>query len=320
MSHIPPDPGSPAGASAPSGPRLLAVSDLHIGMADNRPLLESLRPGHPDDWLLVAGDVGELTEDIAWALRLLAGRFSTVVWAPGNHELWTPREDPVQARGAERYRYLVELCRGLGVVTPEDPWPVWRGPGGPVAVAPLFLLYDYTFRAPGTTTKEQSLAKAHDEGVVCTDEYLLHPDPYPGRDAWCRARVAHTLARLEAHDPALPLVLVNHYPLVREPTDVLWRPEFAQWCGTVLTADWHRRFRTAAVVYGHLHIPRTTWYDGVRFEEVSIGYPREWRRRGHPRGLLRQILPYAGPPGGGASATAAPPRRTAATTDGGGAR
>ncbi|MGW2845394.1 hypothetical protein, partial [Streptomyces sp. NPDC001274] len=28
----------------------------------------------------------------------------------------------------------------------------------------------------------------------------------------------------------------GHWPLVREPTDVLWYPEFAQWCGTTLTA------------------------------------------------------------------------------------
>ncbi|MYU48090.1 hypothetical protein GTV15_15710, partial [Streptomyces sp. SID7803] len=36
--------------------------------------------------------------------------------------------------------------------------------------------------------------------------------------------------------------------------------------------------------YGHLHIPRTTWYDGVRFEEVSVGYPRERRQRGGRQG------------------------------------
>ena len=75
---------------------------------------------------------------------------------------------------------------------------------------------------------------------------------------------------------------MNHFPLVREPTRVLRYPEFAQWCGTTRTADWHMRFNAAAVVYGHLHIPRTTWHDGVRFEEVSLGYPREWRRRGGP--------------------------------------
>ncbi|MFJ1673889.1 metallophosphoesterase family protein [Streptomyces sp. NPDC088251] len=282
---------------------LLAVSDLHVGMADNRPLIESLRPDSDEDWLIVAGDVAERIEDVEWALRLLAGRYSRVLWTPGNHELWTTKQDPVQLRGQERYEHLVELCRSLGVSTPEDPYPLWPGPEGPVAVAPVFLLYDYSFRAPGTTTKEASLAYAHKTGVVCTDEFLLHPDPYPSRDAWCRARVTETERRLAAHDPQVPLVIAGHWPLVREPMAVLTYPEFAQWCGTELTADWHRRFNVAAVVYGHLHIPRTTWYDGVRFEEVSIGYPREWRRRGHPKGLLRQILPYGGD-GGGGGATA----------------
>ncbi|MGK5630397.1 metallophosphoesterase family protein [Streptomyces sp. URMC 123] len=312
MSH-PPSPPAPLSHAPSSGEgRLLAVSDLHVGMADNRPITESLRPGSDDDWLIVAGDVGELSQDIAWALELLADRFAKVIWAPGNHELWTPREDPVRLRGEERYRYLVDLCRDLGVVTPEDPYPVWRGPGGPAAVAPLFVLYDYSFRVEGTRTAEESLARAHEAGVVCTDEYLLHPDPYPGRDAWCRARVVETERRLAAHDPSVPLVLVNHFPLVREPTRVLWYPEFAQWCGTELTADWPVRFPTAAVVYGHLHIPRTTWHDGIRHEEVSIGYPREWRRRGHPLGLLRQILPHPGDaPGASAVAAAAGRKREA---------
>jgi hypothetical protein len=43
---------------------------------------------------------------------------------------------------------------------------------------------------------------------------------------------------------------------------------------------WHTRYDVTAAVYGHLHIPRTTEHDGVRFEEVSVGYPREWQRRG----------------------------------------
>jgi 3',5'-cyclic AMP phosphodiesterase CpdA len=270
--------------------RLLAVSDLHVAYPENRLVVERLRPGPGPDWLLVAGDVGERVADVEWALRTLRERFAVVVWAPGNHELWTPRDDPVQLRGEERYRHLVELCRQIGVVTPEDPYPVWEGDGGPVTVAPLFLLYDYTFRPPGTSTKEEGLAYAYETGVVCTDEMLLHPDPYPTRDAWCRARVTETGQRLAAGD--LPTVLVNHFPLVREPTRILRYPEFAQWCGTELTADWHTRFDAAAVVYGHLHIPRTTWYDGVRFEEVSLGYPREWRRRGDTPEPLRQILPY----------------------------
>ncbi|MEV0265148.1 metallophosphoesterase [Streptomyces sp. NPDC050617] len=275
--------------------KLMGISDLHIAHQDNRRIVEELRPDDPADWLIVAGDVGEQLADVEWSLKTLSERYAQVVWAPGNHELWTVPKDPVQLRGEARYHRLVEICRGLGVHTPEDPYPVWSGPGGPVVVAPLFVLYDYTFRTPTAATKEQSLKQAYDAGVVCTDEMLLHPDPYPTRDAWCRARVAETERRLAAIDPGLPTVLVNHFPLVRQPTDVLRYPEFAQWCGTERTADWHTRFRAAAVVYGHLHIPRTTYYNGVRFVEVSIGYPREWRNNPrHPGKVARQILPAPG--------------------------
>ncbi|MFE9725866.1 metallophosphoesterase family protein [Streptomyces sp. NPDC005794] len=273
---------------------LLAVSDLHVVYDENRALVEKLRPASEDDWLIVAGDVAEKYADVEWALRLLSDRFSRVIWAPGNHELWTHPQDPCDLRGEHRYLRLVELCRELGIDTPEDPYPVWRGAGGPVVVAPLFVLYDYSFRAPGATTVEESLRLAHEAGIVCSDEYFLHPDPFPSRAAWCRSRAEETERRLAAIDPSLPTVLVNHYPLVRDPTRVLHHPEFAQWCGTDLTADWHVRFRAAAVVYGHLHIPRVTRHDGVRFEEVSVGYPREWRDR-PPREPLRRILPARTP-------------------------
>ncbi|MEV4624752.1 metallophosphoesterase [Micromonospora sp. NPDC049523] len=269
---------------------LFAVSDLHVGYQENRRIADELRPESDDDWLIVAGDVGEMAADIESVLTGLAGRFAKVIWAPGNHELWTPAGDPVQLRGEERYQHLVRMCRAIGVVTPEDEYPVWHGTGGPVTVAPLFLLYDYSFRMPGLHTKEASLARAYEVGVVCTDEFVLHPDPYPTREQWCWDRVEQTERRLAALDPSLPTVLVNHYPLVREPTDVLRYPEFAQWCGTDRTADWHLRFRAAVAVYGHLHIPRTTWHDGVRFEEVSLGYPREWQRREQPPRVPVRLL------------------------------
>ncbi len=269
---------------------LFAVSDVHVGYAENRDHVESLRPESAEDWLIVAGDVAERFTDIARALHTLRSRFEKVIWVPGNHELWTPKTDPVQSRGVERYNQLIELCRRLDVLTPEDPYAVWEGEGGPVAIAPLFVLYDYSFHPPGTTTKEAGLAYAHETGIVCADEVMLHPDPYATREEWCAARIDITEQRLAERPDGLPTVLVNHFPLTREPTRKLRYPEFAQWCGTTRTADWHRRFDAKAVVYGHLHIPRTTWEDGVRFEEVSLGYPREWQPRGGPSGL-RRILP-----------------------------
>jgi 3',5'-cyclic AMP phosphodiesterase CpdA len=269
---------------------LLAVSDLHVSYQENRKIVDGIEPGDDGDWLIVAGDVGEIFADVARALGELRGRFEQVIWAPGNHELWTHPSDPNQSRGEQRYADLVRMCRDIGVHTPQDDFPIWESPGGPVAVAPLFQLYDYSFRAPGTTTKEESLAKAYESGVVCTDEMMLHPDPHPDRESWCAQRIAYTESRLAA--VGVPTVLVSHWPLVRQPTEVLWYPEFAQWCGTDRTADWHVRYRAVAAVYGHLHIPRSTVYDGVPFEEVSLGYPREWRRRGGEPRPVRHILSW----------------------------
>ena len=269
--------------------RIFAISDLHVSHPLNRRVVEAM-PAHHDDWLILAGDVGDTPEQLEWTLRLLGERYDRLVWVPGNHELWTTGRDPVALRGEERYRHLVDVCRNAGVHTPEDPYPVWPGDGGPVTVVPLFLLYDYSFRPDGED-QAAALARGYREGIVCRDEMVLHPDPYPNRESWCRARVTATRARLDALDPAARTVLVNHFPLVEYPTKVLRYPVFAQWCGTRLTADWHVRYRAAAVVYGHLHIPRTTTHDGVRHHEVSVGYPREWRRRGsEPRGP-RRIMP-----------------------------
>jgi 3',5'-cyclic AMP phosphodiesterase CpdA len=269
-------------------PRLLATSDLHVDLSANRALVEQLRPQSTDDWLLVGGDVSHRAGEIEATLTKLAARFAKVVWVPGNHDLWTLPDDGLQLRGEARYRYLVEACRRHGVVTPEDPFPVWSAGDEELVVVPLFVLYDYSFRPPGSS-KAEALARAHAAGVLCADELLLHPDPYESRADWCRARLATTLARL-AELPPLPTVLLSHYPLRAEALSRLRFPEFTPWCGTTATEDWHLRFRARAVVYGHLHIPSTCRLDGVRFEEVSLGYPREWRRRVAGPSVVHDVL------------------------------
>lgn len=267
--------------------QLLAISDLHVGYASNRLVVDNIRPESEGDWLIVAGDVADRFDEILVTLRALRERFETVIWTPGNHELWSLPGDAGDIRGVARYQSLVKALRDIDVVTPEDPYPTWKGSGGPVVVAPLFLLYDYTFRPPGVTSKEDALAIAEVAGVICTDEMLLHPDPYPSREAWCAARIAYTRDRLESLPADARTVLVNHFPLVRSPTRRLHYPDFALWCGTQETADWTVRYRAKAVVYGHLHIPLTSQIDGVVHHEVSLGYPHEWDR---PAALPRRVV------------------------------
>ncbi|MBP2473350.1 3',5'-cyclic AMP phosphodiesterase CpdA [Crossiella equi] len=273
-----------------SSPRLLATSDLHCDRSANREVVRSLRSESDQDWLIVAGDVSDRVGDVEWALGTLRERFAKVIWVPGNHELWTTPKDEVQLRGEERYRHLVELCRRLDVLTPEDEYPVWRGRDEDLVIAPLFLLYDYSIgRAPHEDVPA-ALARAREAGVVGTDEVLLHFDGHASRQDWCHERVRYSEDRLDVIPAGLRTVLVNHFPLHPAPTKRLNYQDFALWCGTTLTQDWHLRYRAAVVVTGHLHIPLTDKIDGVRFEEVSLGYPREWQPRKNRRPVLRDVL------------------------------
>lgn len=269
--------------------KLYAISDLHLANPANRDALAAL-PHFPEDWLILAGDVGETVEHLHFALRILTRRFAQVLWVPGNHDLWTLPTDHHQERGEQRYQLLVAVCRSYGVLTPEDPYVRWPGPGPACLLAPLFTLYDYSFR-PDDVPFEQALEWAAETNVVCTDEVLLHPDPYPSRQDWCAARCAVSEARLQAAAPHGPLVLINHFPLRQDLVNLRWIPRFSLWCGTRRTQDWHTRFPVVAAVYGHLHIRGSHLRDGVRFEEVSLGYPRDWKQSRGMAAYLREILP-----------------------------
>jgi hypothetical protein len=162
-------------------------------------------------------------------------------------------------------------------------------------ICPIFTLYDYSFR-PDHVSREDALTWAEEEDVVATDEMLLHPDPYPSRDAWCEELVKTTELRLEkAATSGIPLVLINHWPLRQDLITIPRIPRFSLWCGTKATHDWHQRFNAKVVVTGHLHVRRTDHIDGVRFEEVSLGYPNQWqdaRNAGREiNTMLREILP-----------------------------
>lgn len=270
--------------------RLLALSDLHVQHAENRRTLEAL-PDHPEDWLILAGDLGERAEQLRWVFETLGPRFARLIWVPGNHELWTVRGE--SRRGEALYQGLVDVCREHDVLTPEDPWPMWPGEGPPTVIVPMFLLYDYSFCPPGMGP-EEAVAWAADGGIVCADERFLDPAPWPSRQAWCHARLEATERRLAALPGDHRTVLINHWPLRLDLCRLFRIPRFTPWCGTRRTEDWHTTWRARAVVSGHLHMRATDWRDGVRFEEVSLGYPRHWRSERGASGYLREILP--GPP------------------------
>ncbi|KAF2679839.1 metallophosphoesteras-like protein [Lentithecium fluviatile CBS 122367] len=294
----------PLAASPPDPPgRLWAISDIHLSFKANRDAFEELQP-RPNDGLILCGDVGESAEHLRLAFAQATACFRQVFWTVGNHELYTlPTQKEQGARGEDKYMECVEIAREFGIPTPEDEYTLWDGEGGPVLIAPIFTLYDYSFR-PSHVKLEDALEWAREENIEATDEHLLHPDPYSSRIEWCHALLERTEEKLAAAvvaHPGVPLVLVGHWPLREDLVKLPRVPRFCLWCGTKKTEDWHRRFNAKVVVSGHLHIRRTDWRDDTRFEEVSLGYPRQWQEcqdRGMDvNDLLREILPGpAAPP------------------------
>jgi len=260
---------------------------MHLSHPENREVLESF-PAFSEDWLILAGDVTDGPRRLDWCFRQLTPKFRQIVWVPGNHELWTIPNATHGLRGVALYEQLVQIARCHGVLTPEDPYPVIEHRAGPVLIAPLFLLYDYSFR-PRHVRRDEVVGWARETGAVCADERMLHPDPFPDRESWCAARCEDAAARLASYPADLPKVLINHFPLEEQHAVLPRIPRFIPWCGTRRTRGWHRRFNACAVVYGHLHIRGTHWLDGVPFREVSLGYPQQWDRRRGIGAYLREV-------------------------------
>lgn len=289
--------------------RLWAIADIHLSYEANREALQKLRH-YPNDGLIICGDVGESPDQLELAFKAAKERFRTVWWTPGNHELYTlPTQAETGARGEAKYEECVKIARSHGVLTPEDPYTLWEGEGGPCVIAPTFTLYDYSFR-PDNVSLERAVEWAKEENVEATDEFLLHYEPHASRQDWCNALVEKFKRRLEeahAAHPNVPLIIANHWPLRQDLVYLKWIPRFSLWCGTKQTEEWHKLFNAKVVVSGHLHIRRTDWKDGTRFEECSLGYPKQWKES-FDEGLdindfLREILPGPKAPPGGSSAT-----------------
>ena len=307
--------------------KLYALSDLHLGHDLNATAWAHLRPYPQGSGLILAGDIGETTAHLHTAFTKAKACFTHVFWVPGNHELYTlpsAHAGTTDAlRGEAKYLAFVEIARAYGVLTPEDTWMMWRPPGPAgmavpegnedaeegagqgVMVALCFTLYDYSFRPRHLTTKEKALDWAREQDIEATDETLLHADPYTSREAWCHALCDKWEQKFRQNvklHPGVPFVLVNHWPLRESLVYIPRIPRFSLWCGTKRTEEWHERGKfgeeyagAKVVVTGHLHVRRSDFVDGCRFEEVSLGYPRQWDApRDQGKGvneLLREIVP-----------------------------
>lgn len=271
--------------------RLFAIGDLHLANKPNRDALINLHT-YPEDWLILAGDIGETSEHLIFALSIITQKFKQIIWVPGNHDLWSSPLIKNVKRGEYKYNELVCICREYNVLTPEDAYAEITLRNQKYIIVPTLILYDYSFR-PENISLDKSVSWAEESGTLCTDEELLFPDPYGSIVEWCEKRCEYTESRLKEIPANIPIILVNHYPLIEEHAQLKYFPRFSLWCGTKKTGEWIKKFNIKIAIYGHMHVRETKFKEGILFEEVSFGYPKDWNEDKGMGYYLRKINPTA---------------------------
>lgn len=237
--------------------KIFALSDLHVDFPANRSWVEAMPAyAHREDLLVVAGDVSDSMDLMAWCFETLASRFAKVLFVPGNHELWVLGDPPAIDSMAKFWRVRA-LAHSRGVVT-----GVLRY--GRVSIVPLMSWYDGSFGTPSA---------------------LL-------TDRWMDYRACRWVGNLAAHDICSEFLRMNEAVLdVRNDTvisvshfvpraDLL--PATSEVTQLLLPVMGSRRLEAqvrrlnpAIHVYGHSHRRARVQADGITYVNAALGYPRE---------------------------------------------
>lgn len=237
--------------------RIFAVSDLHTDFAENRSRLRRLSSiCYLQDVVVVAGDIADDLEIIAWTLRTLRSKFAKVFYVPGNHELWV-RKDPYDS--VEKFLQILSLCDEIGVFTrPARAGDAW--------IVPLFSWYDAGFdddhTAEAATLEGWAdfyFCKWPDEIQSVSEYFLKMNEPNLCARDCAVISISHFLPRRELLPPVSDLRFKG-LPLV---------------AGAQGLDRQIRALNSAIHVFGHSHIAYDQVIDGVRYVHSAFGYPEE---------------------------------------------
>jgi Icc-related predicted phosphoesterase len=237
--------------------RIHCVSDLHVDFDVNSQWVDGLSSAdYTDDVLIVAGDISDSLRSLERTLASLVAKFETVLFIPGNHELWVIRQretDTSFAKFDQVNQVALEAGALTSFTTPE------------VSIVPLWGWYDYSF---GALTP--SLYQEWSDFQACRWP--------PGIDAGDVASRLDQLNDTEAPMHSAMLISFSHFvPRI----DIMpgYIPEHQQRLypvlGTVRLEHRIRQLGSQIHVYGHSHVNRTIAIDGVTYINNAFGYPHE---------------------------------------------
>jgi predicted phosphodiesterase len=240
--------------------RVFAVSDLHLDYAPNREWLEQLSShAYKDDVLVLAGDISDKLPLLSSGFQTLAERFNTVLYVPGNHDLWISRDG--MRNSFEKFEAVRETAMHHGVrMTPFR--------HGDLAIVPMLGWYDYSFGAPDGFLKGAwadyracRWPEGYDDAAIT--HFFTERNPAASAPELEGARniitFSHFLPRIDLMPDHIPSRHRKIYPVL----------------GSSILETQLRALGSSMHVYGHSHVNRHVTLDGVTYINNAFGYPAE---------------------------------------------
>jgi len=257
--------------------RVFAASDLHVDFAANLAVVEDISAvDHLDDVLILAGDVAHRFEVLLGILETLRARFRSLLYVPGNHDLWV-RDDGDDS--IAKFHRILEMCARLDISTQPTTMEGYR-------FVPLFSWYEPDFGQgstwPGGTGGAGGIPVRWADRRHCRWPQDMGPP-------------AEYFARLNQADQHGPVgsratITFSHFvprPDLLPSREHLRFKELPQVAGSAAIDSQLRLAGASAHVFGHTHIRCDGQIGGVRYVQHGLGYPRERRGRGYE---LKQIV------------------------------
>jgi predicted phosphodiesterase len=240
--------------------RVFAVSDLHVDYKPNREWLGQLSTSDfQDDALILAGDISDKLSLIDECFATLVKRFCSVLFVPGNHDLWIDRED---ARDSfEKYIAVKHLAAQHGVRLNT----LRRNA---LAIVPLLGWYDYSFgpaddflRNAWVDYRACRWPEGYDDAAITRffTERNATPDSAELQGADTIITFSHFLPRIDLMPERIPPRHRKIYPVL----------------GTSILERQLRQLGSSIHVYGHSHVNRHVAIDDVTYINNAFGYPTE---------------------------------------------
>jgi predicted phosphodiesterase len=239
--------------------RIFAVSDVHIDYQENRQWLAELSfEDYREDVLILAGD---LTDSLPLLQECFAGlvkKFLKVLFVPGNHELWVPRNKTMTS--VEKFQQVCKLAKDSGLSL--EPFQVKS-----LSIVPLLSWYDFSFASPSAKLMESWVDfqacfwPDHLTPSDVTAYFLEKNEAYLHTTNDKVISFSHFLPRIDLMSAQIPQAYHYLYPVL----------------GSVLLERQIRVLKPDIHVFGHSHVNRSVTLDGIQYINNAFGYPSEHR-------------------------------------------